>query len=319
MPVPPPDVALPSPRHAPVRGFSHRILGRFHVTGVFWYRLHYLGARILSPLGMRVVILVFTSFFFVVLSRIRRAVADNLTPVLGPATVWERGRRAFRTMLAFAECQTDRYRRAARPDEVRFTLDGEEHWHAATSGGRGAVMVTAHIGAWDLGAQLGAAEGRRRVHMVREEEMDPRAQAFVREIAGRGGDDFITHFATDDMRLGLQLRDALAAGDIVALQGDRPRRGGRTVPVTLFGRPMDLPAGPAALARTAGVPLVPVFNFRDGLLRTRTVVRPPITVSTSGARDADVADATRRLALDIEWAIRERPYQWFCFRSLWPS
>jgi len=105
----------------------------------------------------------------------------------------------------------------------------------------------------------------------------------------------------------------------VALQGDRPRSGGRNVATTLFGRPMPLPVGPAMLARAAGVLIVPVFNFREGLLRTRTVVRPPISVPDTGNRDEDVAVATRKIAEEIEWAIRERPHQWFCFKALWPD
>ena len=113
--------------------------------------------------------------------------------------------------------------------------------------------------------------------------------------------------------------DALTRGDLVALQGDRPRTGGRTVTTQLFGQPFALPAGPATLARVAGVPLVPVFNFREGFLRTRLVVRPSIVVTAAGRSDEEVTRATHQLAREIEWAIRERPHQWFCFRNLWPS
>jgi lauroyl/myristoyl acyltransferase len=57
--------------------------------------------------------------------------------------------------------------------------------------------------------------------------------------------------------LGVLLAEALDRGEMVAIQGDRPRAGGRIVATTLFGRPFDVPAGPAALARTARVPLLP--------------------------------------------------------------
>jgi KDO2-lipid IV(A) lauroyltransferase len=286
---------------------------------VFWYRLHYLGASMLPPWLLRLFMIPFTLFFLVTMGRIRRAIIANLEPVLGPVGRIAGWRRAYRTMRSFAECQSDRYRRAAVPDQAHLAIEGEEHWDAATGGRRGAVLVTAHIGAWDLGAQLGASEGKRRIHVVREEEIDPRAQAFIRDIAGRGGDDFVTHFARDDMRLSLLLREALTHGDIVALQGDRPRSGSRVVDTTLFGQPMALPAGPAVLARAAGVAIVPVFNFRVGLLRTRTVVRPPIRVGNTGNREDDVASAMRQVAVEIEWAIREQPHQWFCFRQLWSS
>lgn len=317
---PPPEMTAPSsaaPEHGPDLGGTHRFLGRFHVTGVFWYRLHYWSVSHLPWWGIRIGILLFTAGFFFSLGRIRRAIASNLEPVLGPAGLWTRLGRAYRTMYEFAECLTERYSRAAGPDRMQFVLDGERHWREATSGGRGAVLVTAHIGPWDIGAQLGAAEGRRRIHVVREGEIDPRAQAFIRELVKRGGEDYVTHFAGDDPQLTLALRDALRRGEIVALQGDRPRAGGRTVPATIFGRHMRLPAGPAALARAADVPLVPVFNFREGPLKMRTVVRRPVRVDDTTDRDAGTAEAMRRFAQEIEWAIRERPHQWFCFRRLW--
>ena len=87
--------------------------------------------------------------------------------------------------------------------------------------------------------------------------------------------------------------------------------------MTLFGRPMVLPTGPAALARATQAPLLPVFSFREGRFRARTVVRPPIFVAHTENRDRDIADATQQLASEIEWAIRQRPHQWFCFRRLW--
>ena len=303
--------------HGPALGRTHWLLGRFHVTGVFWYRLHFWAVTHLPPFAVRLGIFLFTTLFFLTLTKIRRAIASNLEPVLGPAGLWTRWRRAYRTMYEFAECQSEKYRRAAMPERMHYTLEGKDHWAAATRGGRGVVLVTAHVGPWDVGAQLGAAEGNRRVHVVREAEIDPHAQAFVRDLVKSSGANHITHFAVDDLRLAVELRDALVLGDIVALQGDRPRAGGRVVEPRIFGRPWPLPTGPAALARAAGVPIVPVFHFRDGRLRIRTVVRPALTVGTSADRDRDIAEAMRQFAAEVEWAIRERPYQWFCFRRLW--
>ena len=147
--------------------------------------------------------------------------------------------------------------------------------------------------------------------------MDPRAQDFIRELLDRGGGNCVTHFSGDDPTLSFELADALRQGEIVALQGDRPRAGGRSVIVSLFGRPMPLPIGPAALARAAGVPIVPVFSFREGRFLIRATVRPPFHVASTADRLADIAGAVHHLAAEIEWAIRQRPYQWFCFRKLW--
>ena len=183
----------------------------------------------------------------------------------------------------------------------------------------GFILLTAHIGNWEAGSMLPPAEAARRVHVVREAETDPRAQEFIRGlIEKQAGSLYVTHFAADDPQLGMELLDALRAGEIVALQGDRPRAGGRTVEVSLFGRPFPLPVGPAALARAAGV------RARPRLRLPRRA--PPLPLRHPARhRRAETADKQRRhrarrasrFAAELEAAIRERPHQWFCFRKVW--
>lgn len=304
--------------HAPVLDWSHRLFGRFHVTGVFWYQFPYWCiAR--APLSWhQPAIRVFTAFFFLALGRIRGAIAANLEPVLGRAGRLERWRRAWRTMTEFARCLSERFSRVTGRPRGRGIAEGLEHWAPMREQGRGAVLVTAHLGPWESATVEGVSDARRTIHVVREAEIDPRAQAFVQELLRRNGEHYVAHFAGEDDRLVFELVDALRRGEIVALQGDRPRAHGRHVTVPLFGRPMPLPVGPAVLARTAGVSMVPVFAFLDADYTVRTVVRPPIDVRRTDDRDADLAEALTRLAGEIEWAIRRAPYQWFCFRRLWP-
>ncbi len=111
----------------------------------------------------------------------------------------------------------------------------------------------------------------------------------------------------------------LEAGELVALQGDRPRRGGGAVPTRLFGRPFALPVGPLALARQTGSPLLPTFVYREGRRRYRVVFHAPIRVARTADRRADFAAAAGRFGAVLEDAVRRAPYQWFVFRTLWPA
>ncbi len=306
------------PAQAPERSWAVRMLGPVGITGVFWYRFHLWGVRVAPRWLIAPSILVFTIFFFLTLRRIRRAIAANLEPVLGPCGFLARQRRIFRTMHQFAWCLTERYERLAGRREPIMELERADLWRSMATEGRGLLLVTGHVGNWEVGSALPAAREHRRVHLVREEEMDPRSQAFLaRELAGRFGDEYVTHFAAGDPRLGLRLLEALRSGEVVALQADRPRRGGRTLGLRLLGRPFPFPAGPLVLAREAGVPLLPVFVLRTGRLRYRLCFRPPVEVARDGDRAAALAEAGQRVAAEVEWAIRQAPNQWFCFRPLW--
>jgi lauroyl/myristoyl acyltransferase len=313
------SVAVPreSPPHAPEGGWSRRLLGPFHVTGVFWFRLHQIGITLLPVWALGALIGVFSTFFWIALRKIRAAIASNLEAVLGPCGWWERQRRIHRTFRTFAWCLSERYERLST-DRV-FTVEAEGREEGLDPAGRpgGFILVTAHMGAWEVGSMIPSSRDGRRVHVVREPETDPRAQRFIEGLIRRcGGELYTTHFA-DDPQLGVDLLDALRRGEIVALQGDRPRSGGRTIEASLFGRPFALPVGPAALARAAGVPIIPVFVLREGRLRYRCLLRPAIHVAQTADRQQDLQEALALFAADLEAAIRREPYQWFCFRRLW--
>lgn len=309
----------PMPPHAPVGGRMRRLLGRFYVTGSFWYRFHMWGISVLPRWGVVLFTVLFTSVFSILLRHIRRAIASNLEAPLGPCGWWQRQRRIFRTMWNFAWCQTERYEQMVTDRLVEVTLEGREHLDRCLEGDAGLVLVTAHIGHWEVGSMTVSAERMRHVHVVREDEMDPRAQAFVAELlVGRERERYTVHFSEEPTRLGVKLLAALRRGEVVAVQGDRPRTGTRTQGTQLFGRPIELPAGPAVLGRTAGVPLLPIFVFREGRQRARVVARPPIFVAQTADRQRDLAEAVDRIAAEVEAAIRVDPYQWFCFRELWP-
>jgi phosphatidylinositol dimannoside acyltransferase len=320
-PEPSPAVApRHAPPHAPQRGRLARLLGPFHVTGIFWYRFHSLGARFSEP-AKRFLLPIFVALFFVTLLSIRRAIGSNLRVALGPTRWLGRQRRIWRTLHSYAWSLTERYERLTTDQPFAVEMEGRELWDGlATEEGRGVLVVTGHVGNWEMASALPAQQEGKRVHVVREEELDPKAQEYIaRRLRARMGSGYTTHFAAGDPLLGLALREALDRGEMVALQGDRPRRGGGSVETSLFGRPYRLPVGPLALARQAGVPLLPVFVHRLGRRRYRIVFHPPVPVERTADRHADLATAAARFTTELEAAIARTPHQWFVFGELWPE
>jgi lauroyl/myristoyl acyltransferase len=308
------------PPHAPETGWSARLLGRFHATGIFWYRLNRWLVTATPDWLMAPLITALTPFAYAVLVRVRRAIGANLAAALGPAGFVERQRRVLWTIRNFGMCLIERYERFSTDRPFAVEVEAMEHWRAVADGGRGFVMVSAHLGLYEAGSMVPVAKEARRVHLVREPELDPRAQAFIEEtVAAVQGERYKMHFQAGDPLQAVALVEALERGEIVAVQADRPHAGGKTVLATLFGRPFPLPAGPAVLARTARVPILPVFALRAGRRRFRLVFRPPIEVPRTADRGADLAVAMGRVAGEIEYAIRRAPNQWFAFRELWPE
>ena len=103
--------AVESSPHAPKVGLARRILGDFHVTGLFWYRFHRWGMAAMPDWTKGAIVAVFTPLFFFTIWNIRRAIAANLEAVLGPCGLLERQRRIYKTMYTFAWCLSERYER----------------------------------------------------------------------------------------------------------------------------------------------------------------------------------------------------------------
>lgn len=304
--------------HGPARTLGRRLLGPLHVTGIAWYRLHY-WLTFFPEWCIVLVVHLSTWFFWLCLWRIRGAVASNLEAVLGPCGFLERQRRIWRTFHEYAWCLTERYEQFHKQDRMRFRFEGEATYAQMQGDARGYVFFTAHFGNWEMGPLVKQVPRGRKIHVVREPEMGRAAQRFIGELFERHPqrDQFVVHYAGAELTLGARLLMALRHGDVVAMPGDRPRAGMGSQRSTMFGRPMDLPPGLAALARAAGAPLVPVFVFREGRRDYRIVLREPIEVGRTDDKQRDIAQATDRVAAECERAIRLRPHHWFCWARLW--
>ena len=146
--------------------------------------------------------------------------------------------------------------RRARERIDRVTIDDASRAHLAAAG-PGPVMVTAHLGSWDLAAAWLAANGHPLT--VFAEPVEPSA-LFEREceVRARNGVAVVAASGSAGWR---RARAELAAGRGVGFVADRPGDGA-TVEVRTPGGTARLPSGPYRLALAAGVPVVPVVAIR---------------------------------------------------------
>ncbi|MCA8957903.1 MAG: lysophospholipid acyltransferase family protein [Planctomycetes bacterium] len=304
--------------HEPT-GRMQRLLGPLYVTGTFWWRIVSLGARWLPDIGVRACAWTLAALSFVVARRVRRGVVQNLDVVLGPAGWREQQRRIWRTFHEFALCVFDRYTLFRDTSRLRVHFEGGDNWQAALDCGTGFLFITAHYGNMDVGPLMPGGL-RRHMHVVREPSVDPRSQRLIekhyRQQDGRG---FSIHFTGDGAGLGTAMLFALRRGEVVAATCDQPREGQPYETADMFGRQTPMSPGLVALARAAGVPMVPVFAMRLGRLRYRVIVREPVRVPRTEDRTGDVRRGLQALADQLEWAIRESPHSWNCWWPRWST
>ncbi len=272
----------------------------------------------MSPRLRRVTMPFWAGIFFVLVPRARRAVQSNLDQVAGKLGIVSTTRRAFRLFVNYAQALTDMYAlHLGRPAKMLVHEQGKDHVEVLRLKGRGAVMLTGHMGAWQLAPFLMAQRDFPPFTMAMAEEPN-RA---LGEFEARLREKFRIVYTTRSPFSSLELARLLRRGELVGMQLDR-HLGGAGIDLPFCGRLARFPVGPAILARAVGCPLLPVFimaEHRQGLLELRFCIEQPIDVANTDDRDADVTSATAKVVSIYEGYVRRYPEHWFNFYKFWPS
>lgn len=238
----------------------------------------------------------------------RRRLTANLARVV-PAGELDRTVRA--AFVSYARYWVEAFRAAdldADDLHERTTVSGFDRLDEVLERGKGAVILLAHHGSWDVCAQWGETHG---YHMAAVAEVvRPRAlfEKFVRlrEAIGlevvplRRGDDLLG-----------RLEEVLAANHLVGLLAERDLTGKGPV-VQLFGEDTRIPRGPVVLAQRSGAAIMPTTMLQRPGRRWHIQLLEPVEVG-----GLSVEAAAQRVADALEAIIRLDPSQWHAVQPVW--
>ena len=177
------------------------------------------------------------------------------------------------------------------------------------------LLMTAHLGNWELGAvMLGQADVPLAIIYVPDEfEQAEQFRSHMRTLSNVSE----IPLPEDDRFASLAVLRAFGEGRVVALQGDRDFRDSG-VELSFFGARTRFPTGPFHLARMTGAVLLPTFIAYAPDLRFEVVHGETIRVARTADRDGDVRAAMERWIETLEGAVRRWPTQWYTFYDFWP-
>jgi lauroyl/myristoyl acyltransferase len=293
---------------------SENWTSRFAVRGVFW-RQYLDWATLNMPFYTYPVLHCFmTFFFFFFAAPARRIVLANLAIILPGSSRPMNYLRVLRTFYNYAWTISEAAIHKLNKEEFAYEIIGAQ-WLDQLAAAQGAIVLTAHMGNYDLGAALFAEKFHREIRLVRAPEPDRQTAQHLSASLEKSGEGAVkVDYNTAGALLSFDLLNALRLGEIVSIQGDRLEGDLAEIPAHLFGRDVRLPNGPFVLAQVAQTPIYPLFIARSGYRSYQIIVREPITVLRSGRdRDADLAQAVEKWSRVLEQLIAERWNQWFAF------
>lgn len=265
----------------------------------------------------RVVLHGIALYFMLFAPKAQRASRAYLARVLGRAPRW---RERYRHVLCFATTIHDRvFLLRNRGAQFQVHVQGAEALHAALQGGRGALLMGAHLGSFEVLRTMGQERGGLRVAMAMYEDNARQLNATLAAIAPEAMQDVIALGRMESM---LAVRDRLDEGCLVGLLADRSLAADdASTRLAFLGAQAPFPLGPWRLAAMLGRPVFFMAGLYLGGNRYEIRFEPIADFSATprGARPAAMADAQRAYVAALERTLRAAPMNWFNFYDFWQA
>ncbi len=190
-----------------------------------------------------------------------------------------------------------------------------ERLESARAAGRGVIVLTGHMGAFELGSRVGELTGLPFVVVMKKLRNPYVDRAFAR-LRGAGGAALLGVTRGGKERVaGRRVLERLRENAVVGILNDQDVGDGGML-MEFFGQPTWTGVGPVRYAARAGAALLTGFiHHEDG--RHVVAIDPPITLA--GDDDASVAAALAEYTRRLEAAVRAHPEQYFWIHRRWKS
>jgi KDO2-lipid IV(A) lauroyltransferase len=208
--------------------------------------------------------------------------------------------------------QMSRYTRENTRDLIRY--DGLEHYLAATERGKGVLIVTGHLGAWELSSFWHSLMGYPMTMVIRRLD-NPRVDKLVNDIRCLHGNRVVHK---DDFARGLL--QAMRRGDTVGILMDTNMTPPQGVFVPFFGLPACTASGLARVALRTGAAVLPGFLLWEPA-ENKYVLRfgEQIPLVATGDDEHDMLANTAQFTAAIETFVRRYPDQWLWVHRRWKT
>ncbi len=194
--------------------------------------------------------------------------------------------------------------------QPQVTLEGVAHLQEVRRQRRGAIVVTAHLGNWEVGAVLLHRMGFA-VAAVALPHGDPTMDRLFNGQRTRCGIEVIPLGRAAAQRSLQRLRE----GALLGILGDR-EFGTHGLAVAWAGQRVRLPRGPATLSLRSRCPLIPTFLVREGPWKFRLCVEPPLRPERAQVSEGGIEALTEAYAAVMAGYLKRFPEQWLMFQPV---
>jgi predicted LPLAT superfamily acyltransferase len=202
------------------------------------------------------------------------------------------------------------------PEMLNCSLSGREELNTLLAEGHGLILVTSHVGCWQLGmASLGKLDSPVNL-LIHREEGDVDRHFFEH---GCQAPPYRIIDPTGYLGGTLEMLGVLESQELLCIMGDRAMGGsGSTIAVDFLGGAVPVPFSPYKLASVTGAPIAVIFPHQSGVdsyaLRVARIIRVPENLGRAPSAYKPYAE---QYIQALETFVQDYPFQFFNFFDMW--
>ena len=223
----------------------------------------------------------------------------------------------YRNYYAFGQVILDKTA-ALGGFDVKFTydFDGEQYLRQMVEDGTGGLLISAHIGNFEMAGHM-LERLNTRVNIIM---LDAEHQKIKNYMSGITRKSFHVIPIGEDNSHIYEISEALKNNEIVCMHGDRFLPGSKTLSANLLKKEAELPTGPFYLAMKFNVPVSYVFAMKEKRTHYHFYATPPrlyLQQNSLLKRNDMLKTMVNDYLAEVEDKIHKYPLQWFNYYDFW--
>jgi Kdo2-lipid IVA lauroyltransferase/acyltransferase len=196
-----------------------------------------------------------------------------------------------------------------RPKEIeaKVTISGKEYLDQALSGGKGAIIVSAHFGDFIL-MYLRIILAGYKINVIMRRTRDKEFEQYISDF--RQENEIKTIYDLPPRKCVQESLQALRRNELLFILLDQNYGGDSRVFVDFFGHKAATAAGPVVFANRTDSPILPMFILGKGGLEHKIIIDPPIELEQGEESQAFLIRNVAKISKIIEKYVRLYPHEW---------
>ena len=217
----------------------------------------------------------------------------------------------YQNLYAFGQILVDRIA-VFLMDKRAWTVTHEGVEHLQKIAKTGGILLSAHIGNWEVGCSFLHAIPGLDCSVVMLVVSDP-----IHQVEPAGNMSVISLASQESVAF--QLKKTLESGQLVVMHGDRFLAGMHTIEVDFMGHPARFPVGPYLMAAILEKEIAFASVMKSGVQSYHFSCTQPRKYQwdASRAKDAQIRECVAEYVRFLEDQVRNYPEQWFNFYDFW--